>query len=121
MAVGKLLESACTVKGDEVDTFEENEGRRAEPWANCLQGIHDFTMYFWHSEGWSIRSEELIRAALSRVAATKSHWIIACETNMEPVQSNVGDWFAAARSQIRVQANAMSGHTALGQCGQQQH
>ena len=42
----------------------------------CQEGIHVFAVYVWHSEGWSVRTEELMKAVLRRVTNTKNLWII---------------------------------------------
>ena len=57
-------------------TFVDSSGE-------CQKGIHVFAVYCWHSKGWTKRKEEPVRAMLGRVANTKSHWIPACDANME--------------------------------------
>ena len=47
------------------DSLEENGGTIAEQWVKCHEGIHVFAVYFWHSEGWAVRTEELMKAALN--------------------------------------------------------
>ena len=81
--VANRMTSAALVDGVEFDSLEVNEDRIAEAWVKCHQGMHVFTVYFWYSEGWTTRREELEKALLRRVANTKSLWIV-CDANMEP-------------------------------------
>ena len=94
--VANRLTSAALVGGVKFDGFEENDGRIAEVCVKCHQGIHVFAVYFWHSEGWTTRSEELVKAVLRRVANTKSLWIVACDANMEPRDFEFCDWYVKA-------------------------
>ena len=76
-AVANRLTSAAPVDGGKGDSLEENEGRIAEEWVKCHDGLHVFSVFFQHSEGWTMRNEELMKAELRRVANTKSLWITA--------------------------------------------
>ena len=42
-------------------------------WIKCKEGIRILIVYFWHSEGWSVRNEALM-----------SNWMNAFDANMEP-------------------------------------
>ena len=94
--VANRLTSAGPVDGVEIDSLEVNESRIAEAWVECHQGMHVFTLYLWHSEGWPTRSEELVKSFLRRVANTKSLWIIVCDANMEPREFQFCDWYVKA-------------------------
>ena len=38
-----------------------------------------FATCLWHSEVWTLRNEDLMRAVSRRVTGTKCHWIIPCD------------------------------------------
>ena len=59
-----------------------NDGRNAQAWVNVRRGLRIFSVYFWHSEGWSSRNEALLEAVLKRTWTTKHPWLIACDANM---------------------------------------
>ena len=56
------LTSAVTVDGGKVASFEGHEGRIAETWVKCREDMCGFAVYFLHSEGWTTRKEELMKA-----------------------------------------------------------
>ena len=37
--------------------LQGNEGRVAEMWIKCQEGLHISPICFWHSEGWSIKKD----------------------------------------------------------------
>ena len=37
-----------------------NEGRIAQAWVNVRAGMRMFAAYFWHTEGWSPRTEAIL-------------------------------------------------------------
>ena len=41
-----------------------------------------FSVYFWHSEGWTARNEALLGPVVKQVQATRHPWVIACDANM---------------------------------------
>ena len=43
-----------------------------------------FSVYLWHSEGWTPRNETLLEAVVKRARTTKHPWLIACDANMSP-------------------------------------
>ena len=43
-----------------------------------------FSVYFWHSEGWTPRNEALLEKVLKRARTTRHPWLIACDANMCP-------------------------------------
>ena len=43
-----------------------------------------FSVYFWHSEGWTARNEALLGPVVKQVQATRHAWVIACDANMCP-------------------------------------
>ena len=42
------------------ESIPGNEGRIAQAWVNARGGVRIFSVYFWHSEGWSSRHEALL-------------------------------------------------------------
>ena len=94
--VAKHMTSAAPIDSFEFDSLEVNGGRIAEAWVKCHQWIHVFAVYFWLSERWTTRSEELVKAVLRRVANTKSLWVVACDANMEPRDFQFCNWYVKA-------------------------
>ena len=43
-----------------------------------------FTVYFWHSEGWTQKNEALINGAVNQARTTRHLWLMACDANMTP-------------------------------------
>ena len=91
VAVVDHLTSAVTIGGEKVESLDENQGRIVDAGVECQKGIHVFIVYCWHSKGWTKPKEEPVRAMLGRVANTKSHWILACDANMEARDFNFCD------------------------------
>ena len=87
VAAANHLVSVIDASGGEVEGQEGNEDKVAEMLLNCHEGMRIFAFHFWHSSGWSLRNEALRIAVLRRVVDTGSHWIVACDANMEPTNS----------------------------------
>ena len=60
---------------------------------NVRRGLRIFSVYIWHSEGWSSRNEALLEAVLKRTRTTKHPWLIACGANMSPEDFEKSLWF----------------------------
>ena len=58
-----------------------NEGRIAQAWVNGGGGLRVFSVYFWHSEGWTTRNEALLEAVIKQ-AITRHPWLVVCDANM---------------------------------------
>ena len=43
-----------------IESIASNEGRIAQAWVNVRGGVRVFSVYFWHSEGWTPRNEALL-------------------------------------------------------------
>ena len=41
---------------------------------NVKEGVHIFSVYFWHSEGWTPRIEALLEAVLKQANTTRHPW-----------------------------------------------
>ena len=61
-----------------------NEGRIAQELVNVREGLRIFSVYFWHSEGWTPRNEALLEAVLKEARTTRHPWMVACDANMCP-------------------------------------
>ena len=48
-----------------------------------------FSVFFWHSEGWTSRNEALLEAVLKRARVTSHPWLVACDADMSPVEFKV--------------------------------
>ena len=55
-AVANRLTSAAPVDGGKGDSLEENEGRIAEEWVKCHDGLHVFSVFFHHRLKFSLPS-----------------------------------------------------------------
>ena len=60
---------------------------------NVRGGLRIFSVYFWHSEGWTSRNETLLEAVLKRTLTTKHPWLIACDASMSPEDFEKSFWF----------------------------
>ena len=49
-----------------IESIPGNEGRIAHAWVNVRGGLRIFSVYFWHSEGWTPRNEALLEAVRSK-------------------------------------------------------
>ena len=49
-----------------------------------------------------------------RVANTRSHWIIACDANMEPMHFRLGEWFSEAKAHMKALAGGVTMYRAEG-------
>ena len=74
------------VVGEEgsIESIPGNEERIAQVWVNVRGGLLIFSVYFWHSEGWTPRNDALLEGVLKRVRTTKHPWLIACDAIMSP-------------------------------------
>ena len=61
-----------------------------------------FSVYFWHSEGWTPRNEVLLEAVLQRARVTSHPWLMAFDAYMSPVEFQKSLWFQ--RNQMHVVA-----------------
>ena len=66
------LTSAAPVDGGKVRQPGREWRHNCRTLGQCHEGIHVFAVYFWNSEGWTVRTEELMKAVLRRVAKTKN-------------------------------------------------
>ena len=52
-----------------------------------------FTVYFWHSEGWTPKNEALINGEVNQARTTRHLWLMACDANMTPKDFRKSKWF----------------------------
>ena len=79
VAVDSNLGAVVGEEEGAIDSIPGNEGRIAQAWVNVREGLRVFSVYFWHSEGWTSRNEALLEAVLKRTRTTKHPWLIACD------------------------------------------
>ena len=85
-----------------IESIPGNEGRIAQAWVDVGGGLRVFSVYFWHSEGWTPRNEAILEAVLKRARTTKHPWLTACDANMCPEDFEKSLWFQ--REQMHVVA-----------------
>ena len=76
-----------------IGSISGNEGRIAQAWVNVREGLRVFSVYFWHSEGWTPRNEALLEAVLNHARTTRHPWLIACDANMCPEDFEKSLWY----------------------------
>ena len=62
-----------------------------------------FAVHFWHSEGWSSRTEALLEAVMKRSRTTKHPWLLACDANMSREDFEKSIWFQKDRMHVITQ------------------
>ena len=77
-----------TVVGDEEGTVASIPGNEG--------GMRVFSVYVWHSEGWTPRTE----AVLKWVRVTKHSWLIACDADVSPAEFEKRFWFQRNRMHV---------------------
>ena len=76
-----------------IESIPSSEGRSAQAWVNARGGLRIFSVYLWHSEGWTPRNEAMLEAVLKRARTTRHPWLIACDANMCPEDVEKSLWF----------------------------
>ena len=93
MAVDRNLGAVVGVEEGAIESIPGNEGRIAQACVNVREGLRVFSVYFWHSEGWTPRNDALLEAVLKQTRATRHPWLIACGANMCPEDFEKSLWF----------------------------
>ena len=62
-----------------------------------------FSVYFWHSEGWTPRNEALLEAVVDQANTTRHPWLVACDANPYPEDFEKSLWFQ--RNLMHVEAS----------------
>ena len=65
VAVGSNLGTVVGAEGAS-ESIPGKEGRIAQAWVTVSGGSRVFSVYFWHSEGWTPRNEVLLEAVLKQ-------------------------------------------------------
>ena len=79
IAVDSNLGAVVGEEEGAVESIPSNEGRITQAWVNVRGGMRIFAVYFWHSEGWTLRNEALLEAVLKRARVTQHPWLVACD------------------------------------------
>ena len=58
-------------------------GSPAQAWVNVKGGLRVFAVYFWHSEGWTLRYAALMEFFVKQTRTTRQPWLMACDANMD--------------------------------------
>ena len=66
MAVDINLGAVVGAEEGTIESIPGNEGKISPAWVNVRGGLRIFSVYFWHSEGWTPRNEALVEAVLKR-------------------------------------------------------
>ena len=67
---------------------------------NVRGGLRVYSVYFWHSEGWTLRNEALLEAVRKQARTTRHPWLIACDANMKEFTENLEDTEVPAPAHI---------------------
>ena len=87
-----------------IESIPGNDGRIAQAWVNVRGGLRIFSVYFWHSEGWTPRNEAIMEAVLKRARTTKHPWLTSRDAHMSLEEFEKSLWFR--RDQMHVTAPA---------------
>ena len=93
VAIDSNLGAAVGAEEGAIESIQGNEGRIARAWVIVRGGLRIFSVYFWHSEGWTPRNEAILEAVLKRAGTMKHPWLIAYDANMNPEDSEKSLWF----------------------------
>ena len=63
-------------------------------------------MSVWHSEGWTPRNEALLEALMKQATVTRHQWLVACDANMCPDDSEKSLWFQMDRMHVEAPREA---------------
>ena len=74
-----------------------NEGRIAQAMGECQRKLRIFSVYFWRSDA---ENEAVLAAVLKRARTTKHPWLIACDANISPEDSEKRQWFRNDRMHV---------------------
>ena len=95
LAVDSDLEAVASIPG--------HEGRVTQASVNVRGGMRVFSVYFWHSEGWTPRNEALLEAVLKRARVTKRSWLVACDADMSTAEF----FFLKKKKKLCLQSNRL--------------
>ena len=84
MAIDSNLGAVMGAEEGAIESIPGNEGRSAQARVNVRGGLRVFSVYFWHSEGWTPRYEALLEPVLKHASMSRHPWLVACDANMCP-------------------------------------
>ena len=71
VAVDRNLGGVVGAEEGAIESIPGNEGRIAQAWVNVGGGLRVFSVYFWHSEGWTSRNEALLEVVVRQAKVTR--------------------------------------------------
>ena len=92
VAVDSNMGAVIGEKEGAVASIPGNEGRITQAWVHVRGVCEFFSVYFWHSEGWTPRNEALLEAVLKRARVTRHPWLVACDAHTSPVDFEKSLW-----------------------------
>ena len=78
------LEWVWPTRGWQTKAMSAHQGRIAMAWTPILRALTVFSVYFYHSEGWTERNQQLLGLLGDEVRRCAGLWIIGGDFNMEP-------------------------------------
>ena len=78
------LEWVWPTRGWQTKAMSAHQGRIAMAWTPILRGLTVFSVYFYHSEGWTERNQQLLGLLGDEVRRCAGLWVIGGDFNMEP-------------------------------------
>ena len=78
------LEWVWPTRGWQTKAISAHQGRITMAWAPILSGLTVFSVYFYHSEGWTERNQQLLEMLGDEVRRCAGLWVIGGDFNMEP-------------------------------------
>ena len=71
MAVDRNFGADVGAEEGAIESIPGNEGRIAQACVNVGGGLRVFSVYFWHSDGWSLRNEALLEEFVRQTKVTR--------------------------------------------------
>ena len=116
VAVDSNLGAVVGAQEGATDSISGNEGRIAQAWLNVRGGVRVFSVYFWHSGGWTPRNEALLEAVLRQAQTTRHPWLVAGDAKHvsgrrreEPVVSKESDACSGSGRSVHMQVKSAQG------------
>ena len=71
VAVDSNLGTVVGAEEGAIVSISGNEGRISQAWVNVRGGLRVFSVYSWHSEGWTPRNVALLEAVVKQAKDTR--------------------------------------------------
>ena len=78
VAVDSNLGALVGAEEGAIDSIQGNEGRIAQAWVNVRGGLCVFSVYIWHTEGWTRGIEALLEAVVKQARVTRHRVMQTC-------------------------------------------